>query len=83
MSLLIGTHDIQNITSVADTSVPGQIRVMATFVDGSTATGVLVIVYSMTAESDIQYIVKQTEQSVTVSLDSIISSIHFIHSIQA
>ena len=56
---------------------------MATFVDGSTATGVLVIVYSMTAESDIQYIVKQTEQSVTVSLDSIISSIHFIHSIQA
>ncbi|MCG8621985.1 MAG: hypothetical protein MJE68_08335 [Proteobacteria bacterium] len=49
----IGTHEIQNIISIS--SHPGQISIMGNFIDGSTATGVLLIVYSLTNESDIHY----------------------------
>ena len=60
----IGTHDVQDV--VISSSLPCQIRITGDFIEGSTATGVLLIVYSLvTNESDIHYhaITKQTEQS--------------------
>ena len=56
--MLIGTHDIQNVT--VNSPLPGQIRVTGEFVNGSTATGVLLIVYSMSS-NDIHYIAKEKE----------------------
>ena len=50
---ILGTHDIQNI-SVSST-LPGQVRVTGDFIEGSTATGVLIIVYSQSNDSDIHY----------------------------
>ena len=50
---ILGTHDIQNIISISPH--PGQISITGNFVDGSTATGVFLIVYSLTNESDIHY----------------------------
>ena len=41
---MVGTHDVQNI-SVSSTN-PGQIRLTGDIIDGSTVTGVLVLVYS-------------------------------------
>ena len=41
---VLGTHDIQNI-SVTSTQ-PGGIRVTGDFIEGSTAAGVLVIIYN-------------------------------------
>ena len=48
-----GTHDIQNIIAIS--SHPGQISITGNFIDMSTATGMLLIVYSLTNESDIHY----------------------------
>ena len=56
----IGTHDIQNVT--VNSPLPGQIRVTGDFVDGTKATGVLLIIYSLANSSDIRYISKETEQ---------------------
>lgn len=47
-----GTHDIQN-TSVSS-SLPGTVRVTGEFIQGSTATGLLVIVVNGNA-TDIQH----------------------------
>ena len=56
-----GTHDIQNV--VASSQLPGQISVTGEFISGATATGVLVIVYSLNSSSsqDIHYIAKQAK----------------------
>ena len=40
----IGTHDIQNISVTSPQ--PGEVRVTGDFIDGSTATGLLIIIYS-------------------------------------
>ena len=40
---MLGTHEIHNI-SVNNSPQPGEVRVTGNFIDGSTATGVLVIV---------------------------------------
>ena len=50
---IVGTHHIQNIISIS--SHPGEISIMGNFIDGSTATGVLLIIYSLTNDSDILY----------------------------
>ena len=64
--IIIGTHDIQDVT--ASSLHPGQIRVVGDYVDGSAATGVLLILYSLTNDSDVLYIAKQKEQNATVRL---------------
>ena len=61
-----GTHDIQNIVAISQ--LPGQISVTGELISGSTATGVLVVVYSLTNSEDIHYIAKQTEGNI-ISLD--------------
>ena len=62
----IGTHDIQNV--FASSLLLGQIRVTGDLIGGSTATGVFVIVYSLTNYSDVQYIAKQIEEN-SIRLD--------------
>ena len=52
--LLIGTHGIQNIS--VSFPLPGTVRVNGDFIQGSTATGLLVIVYSQFNDCDIQYV---------------------------
>ena len=49
-----GTHDIQNISVTSPQ--PGEVRVTGDFIDGSTATGLLIIIYSLTNDSDVHYI---------------------------
>lgn len=51
--ILLGTHDAQNIT--VSSPRPGEIRITGNFIDGATATGLLVIVYSLTNGSDVYY----------------------------
>ena len=64
----IGTHHIQNIT--ASSPLPGQIRITGDFIDGSAATGlVLLIIYSLNNESDVLYIATQkTEQNIHIDV---------------
>ena len=52
--ILIGTHDIQNIS--VSSPLPGMVRVNGDFIQRSTATGLLVIVYSQSNDCDIQYV---------------------------
>ena len=68
---IVGTHHIQNIISIS--SHPGQISITGNFIDGSTATGVFLIVYSFTNESDIHYhaIHKGNEQNNNISINVI------------
>ena len=56
-----GTHDIQNV--VASSPLPGQISITGELISGSTATGNLVVVYSLNSSSsqDIHYIAKQVK----------------------
>ena len=56
-----GTHDVQNV--VASSQLPGQISVNGELISGATATGVLVVVYSLNSSSsqDIHYIAKQAK----------------------
>ena len=57
LNYITGTHDIQNIS--VSSPLPGTVRVTGEFIEGSTATGVLIIVYSLQTaadDSDIQYI---------------------------
>ena len=65
---ILGTHDIQNIIAISPH--PGQISIMGNFIDGSIATGVLLIVYSLTNESDIHYhaINKENEKNNNISI---------------
>ena len=65
---ITGTHDIQNVTV---TSSPiGHIRVTGDFVDGSTATGALLIIYSLDNDSDVHYntIAKQAEDNIRIDM---------------
>ena len=52
----IGTHDIQNITVTS--SVTDEIRVTGDFVNWSSATGVFLIFYSFSNQSDVYYILQ-------------------------
>ena len=66
---VLGTHDIHNVSVTSP--LPGQIRVTGDFVDGSTATGIILIIYSLNNNSNVHYIDKDKEQrsvSVIVSL---------------
>ena len=53
-----GTHDIQNIS--VSSPLPGQVRVTGDFIEGSTATGVLSIIYSRANDSNVHYISSNT-----------------------
>ena len=66
---ILGTHDIHNIIAISPH--PGQISIMGNFIDGSTVTGVLLIIYSLTNESDIHYhaINKGNEQNNNISIN--------------
>ena len=66
ISICQGTHDIQNV--VAHSSLPGQINVRGDAISGATATGVLVIVYSLSNYNDLHYISERTEGN-SISLD--------------
>ena len=61
-----GTHDIQNIS--VSSPQPGEIRVTGDFIDGSTATGVLLILYSLTNDSDIHYVTESFKQSIDINV---------------
>lgn len=45
---------MQNI--LVTSLLPGELRVTGTFIDGSTANGILIIIYSLTDDSDVHYI---------------------------
>ena len=64
---MIGTHDIQNIS--VSSPQPGEVRVTGDFIDGSTATGVLLILYSLTNDSDIHYVIGNCEQSRSINVN--------------
>ena len=69
MQFTKGTHDIQNV--FVGSSLPGQISVTSDVISGATATGVLVIVYSLSNFDDddnVHYIAKQNEGN-RISLD--------------
>ena len=55
-----GIHDIQNV--VVRPSLAGEISITGELISGATATGVLVVVYSLTNASDLRYVIKQTEE---------------------
>ena len=58
--ILVGTHGIQNVT--VSSPLPGQIRVIGDFVDGSRTTGIILIIYSLNNDSNVHYIGKDKEQ---------------------
>ena len=64
---MIGTHDIQNIS--VSSPQQGEIRVTGDFIDGSTATGVLLILYSLTNDSDIHYVIENYKQSRSIDIN--------------
>ena len=70
-AFLTGTHDIQNVSV---SSFDSEVRVTGDFIDGSTATGVLVIVYSLTDDSDIHYVSKSPEQNIKASVTGLTGS---------
>ena len=57
-----GTHDAQNV-SITTTGSPGQVRVTADLIFGSTAIGLLIIIYSLTDDLDTHYHFAQVDQS--------------------
>ena len=68
--LCSGTHDIQNI--LVSSPLPGQVRVTGEFIEGSTATGVLVIVYSQSNDSDTHYkSCKRDGQNTEITVDGL------------
>ena len=69
ITVWVGTHDVQNVS--VNSVCPGQIRVTGDFVDGSTVTRVLIIVYS---QSDVRYITSKPadqEQNINVTVTSL------------
>ena len=49
--------------------LPGEVRVTGDFINGSTATGLLIIIYSLTNDSDVHYITGgSTSQQPSVSV---------------
>ena len=73
---ILGTHDIQNIS--VSSPLPGTVRVTGDFIQGSTATGLLVIVYSLSNDSNVYYnsYQRSNDQSIeaTVVTDRLTSS---------
>ena len=71
--LLPGTHDIQYISVTSPQ--PGEVRVTGDFIGGSTATGLLIIIYSLTNDSNVHYItggsMLQQQRNVHVSVTSL------------
>ena len=68
-----GTHDIQNIS--VSSPLPGTVRVTGDLVQGSTATGVLVVVYSHLDDSDTHYVNSEHDgQSIEITVDGLMSS---------
>ena len=41
------------------------------FIDGSTATGLLIIIYSLTNDSDVHYISEDTDQNIDLSVSGL------------
>ena len=71
----LGTHNVQHI--VINSSLPSQIRVTGKFIDGSTVTGVLLIIYDINNESDICYHVitkKLGQNSINVTVTGLIGT---------
>ena len=68
INFITGTHDIQNVT--VSSPLPGQIRVVGDFIDGSIETGVLLIIYSLTNKFDVYHIAKQAGGNI-ISVDMI------------
>ena len=66
-----GTHDIQNVMV---SSFNSEVRVTGDFIDGSTATGLLILIYSLTDDSDTYYIYKNYEQNVVASVTGLTGS---------
>ena len=66
MHVSVGTHDIQNIS--VSSLQPGEVRVTGDFIDGSTATGLLLILYSLTNDNDTCYIVERLKQSIDINM---------------
>ena len=68
VNIIIGTHGIQNVT--VDSPQPNEIRMRGDFIDQATATGVLLIVYSLSDESDVHYIAfdKRLKQDIDVNV---------------
>ena len=51
---LLGTHDIQDI-NISATSLSNSIIISSNFINGSQASGMFIIAYSLTEDSDIHY----------------------------
>ena len=66
-----GTHDIQNVVIHSFNS---EVRVTGDFIDGSMATGLLIVGYSLTDDSDVYYIYKDYEQNIVASLTGLTGS---------
>ena len=67
--LISGTHDIQNISVTSPQ--PGEVIVTGDFIDGSTATGLLIIIYSLTNDTNVHYISEDTEQNIDLSVSGL------------
>ena len=52
-SLLLGTHDIHNISVTSPN--PGVVVVTGSLINGSSMTGILIIVYSVMDDSSVHY----------------------------
>ena len=63
MYTIIGTHDIQNVVVNSSLSHPDLIRVTGNLVEGSNATGIFLIIYSLTDKANVQYVATKTEQN--------------------
>ena len=72
----VGTHDIQNIS--VSSPQPGEVRVTGDFIDGSTATGVLVVIIT---ESEIFYHFVERGSNVEAFNDTIQGLVGGEHSI--
>ena len=64
---IIGTHDIQSVET--HSPQPGTIRVTSSFIEGANATDALLVVYPVSNNSNVQYIIgSPTEGSMDVTL---------------
>ena len=55
-------------------SFNSEVRVTGDFINGSTATGLLIMVYSLTDDSDVNYIYNSYEQSIVASMTGLTGS---------
>ena len=62
----VGTHDIQNIS--VSSPQPGDVRVTGNYINGSMATGLLLVLYSLTNDSDIHYVIDSFKQSIDINV---------------